>query len=95
MTATVEFTAAFLVAPRKGRAPKQKSKPVSVHADRKARRLALAYLIESKIASGELRDYAHTAALLGLTRARLTQVMDMLLLPIAEQERLLTAGGDS
>ncbi|MFO1052239.1 MAG: hypothetical protein U1F36_08500 [Planctomycetota bacterium] len=90
---TIEFGAAFLVAPRKGKPPAKPKPPrISVHADRKARRLALAHLIERLIELGMLRDYADAAERLGLTRARLTQVMDMLLLPIAEQEQLLLLG---
>lgn len=91
---TIEFGAAFLVAPRKGKPPAEPKPPrTSVHVDRKARRLALAYLIERRIDAGSLRDYAEAAERLGLTRARLTQVMDLLLLPSCEQERLLLAGG--
>ncbi len=90
MTATIEFNAAFLVTPRKGKAPVAPKQPrASVHADRKARRLALAYLIERLIEEGKLKGYAEAAARLGLTRARLTQVMDMLLLPTDAQEQLL------
>ena len=86
---TVKFEAAFLVAPRKGKAPAKAEPPISIHADRKARRLALAYRIEQLIESGELRDYAEAARRLSLTRARLTQVMDMLLLPLIDREAIL------
>ncbi|MFO1052205.1 MAG: hypothetical protein U1F36_08330 [Planctomycetota bacterium] len=90
---TIEFGAAFLVAARKGKpATEPKPPPASIHADRKRRRLALAYLIERLIEQGRLLDYADAADRLSLTRARLTQVMDMLLLPTAQQERMLLAG---
>ncbi len=93
MTTKVCFEAAFLKVGRKGKAPPTPTQPqVSVHADRKARRLALAYLIERRIESGELKDYVDAAERLGLTRARLTQVMNMLLLPSAEQEAVLSVG---
>ncbi len=51
--------------------------------------LALAHKIEQFIAEGKLRDRAHAAQCLGLTRARVTQICDLSLLPVAEQERLL------
>ena len=54
-----------------------------------ARRLALAYYIEQLIDEGRLRDYADAARVLGVTRARMTQVMDLLLLPVPVQEDVL------
>lgn len=57
---------------------------------RAARMLALAHHINCLIDAGQLRDYAEAAQALGLTRARLTQVMNMLLLSPALQEQLLT-----
>ena len=55
----------------------------------RARRLALAYYIEQLIDEGRLRDYANAASVLGVTRARMTQVMDLLLLPVPVQEDVL------
>jgi hypothetical protein len=52
-------------------------------------RLALAYLIEQKIEAGELRNYAEASRLLGVTDARVTQLLDLTLLPIAVQNRIL------
>lgn len=46
-------------------------KPVS----RTARMLALAHFIEQQIESGALKDYAQISRYLGMTRARMTQVM--------------------
>ncbi len=57
---------------------------------RAARTLALAHHIESLIEAGELRDYAAAARALGLTRARMTQVMNLLLLAPEVQERVLS-----
>ena len=51
--------------------------------------LALAYLIERKIDSGELADYADAARQIGVTRARVTQITNLLNLAPAVQERLL------
>ncbi|MCE9595033.1 MAG: hypothetical protein K8S98_12685 [Planctomycetes bacterium] len=74
------------------RTPKPRPMPVvrDPGPSRAARRLALAYWIERKIEAGELVDYAAAARLLGVTRARMTQVVNMILLPVREQELLLT-----
>lgn len=50
------------------------------HPARVARLLAQAHDIEARVQSGEFRDYADVARHHGLTRARLTQVMNLLLL---------------
>ena len=57
---------------------------------RAARMLALAYYIERLIESGELKDYADAARKLGLTRARISQVMDLLVLSPTIQEAILS-----
>jgi hypothetical protein len=55
-----------------------------------ARQIALAHFIEERIESGELASYAEAAERFGLTRARLSQVMDLvLLLAPGIQERVL------
>ena len=56
-------------APRRGRVP------------RVARLLALAHRFEKLIRDGEVRDYADLARLGHVTRARLSQIMDLLLAP--------------
>jgi len=56
---------------------------------RVARLLALAHRIDGMIRSGELRDLAHAARLCGLTRARVTQVCNLLLLCPEIQEAIL------
>ncbi len=56
---------------------------------RLARMLALAHLIERKVESGELKDYAEAARTLGISRARMTQVMNLLVLSPEIQERVL------
>lgn len=50
------------------------------HPARVARLLAQAHDIEARVEAGEFRDYADVARHHGLTRARLTQVMNLLLL---------------
>ncbi len=47
---------------------------------RVARLLALAHRIDGMIRSGELRDWAEAARLTGVTRARMTQIANLLLL---------------
>lgn len=56
---------------------------------RAARQLALAHEIERLIDAGELADYADLARRLGLSRARIAQVMGLLALSPAIQERVL------
>jgi hypothetical protein len=59
------------------------------HPARVARLLALAHDIEARIEAGEYRDYAEVAEVHGLSRARLTQVMNLLLLAPVIQEEVL------
>ena len=55
-----------------------------------ARMLALAYFIERLVASGDLKDYAEAAMKLGISRARISQIMNLINLPVYIQEDLLT-----
>ena len=57
---------------------------------RVARLLAFAHEIERRIRAGELNDLAHAARVFGLTRARVTQITNLLLLAPAIQEEILT-----
>ncbi len=54
-----------------------------------ALQLALAHRIQRAIETGEIRDQAKAAKLLGLTRARVSQLMDLTLLAPDIQEQLL------
>ncbi len=56
---------------------------------RVARMLALAHKIDEMVGSGQFRDYADAARRLGLTRARLSQITNLLLLAPAIQEAIL------
>jgi hypothetical protein len=49
----------------------------------------LAHRIDRKIRSGELRDWADAARLVGVTRARMTQISNLLLLAPEIQEAIL------
>jgi hypothetical protein len=51
--------------------------------------LALAHTIQRAIDRGEIRDQAEAARTLGLTRARLTQMLDMTFLAPKVQEEIL------
>ena len=66
---------------------------MALQESRAARRLALAHFIERAIESGQIKDYADAARKLGVTRARLTQVMDSAVAPVAEQEAVLVGAG--
>jgi hypothetical protein len=72
---------------RKGPAPR-KRKPHMKPA-RLAIMLGLAHKIEQAIREGKLKDRAEAAVRLGLTRARITQLCDLTLLPVEAQERVL------
>jgi hypothetical protein len=56
---------------------------------RGAQMLAMAHQVERLVESGDVPSYAHAARALGLTRARLTQLMNLLLLSPAVQGRVL------
>lgn len=56
---------------------------------RVARQLALAHALQTRVNSGEFADYADMARALGFTRARITQLMNLLLLAADIQEEIL------
>ncbi len=76
--------------PRKEPSPPPTDRPKQP--TRLARMLALAHLIERKVESGELNDYAEAARTLGISRARMTQVMNLLVLSPTVQEQVLRGG---
>ena len=59
------------------------------------RLLALAHRWDDLIERGEVRDQAEIGRLMGLTRARVTQIMNLLYLAPLTQERLLLASLDT
>jgi hypothetical protein len=73
----------------KGFASEAPPEPVSRPA-RVAVMLALAHQIQRAIDRGELADQGEAARKLGLTRARLTQLLDLTLLAPDVQERVLS-----
>jgi hypothetical protein len=56
---------------------------------RVARHLALAHEIEHRIRAGDLDDLAHAARAFGLTRARITQIVNLTLLAPSIQQAIL------
>ena len=56
---------------------------------RVTRMLALAHKIDAMVRDGQLRDYADAARRLGLTRARVTQMTNLLLLAPEIQEEII------
>jgi hypothetical protein len=55
-----------------------------------ARLLALAHRIDGMIRSGEVKDWAEAALLVGVTRARMTQISNLLLLAPEIQHQVLS-----
>jgi hypothetical protein len=87
-----ETTATFEVpfSPRpKAVAPIALPKPTA-RLPRLTRLLALAHKIDGMITAGEVRDMADAARLAGVTRARMSQIGNLLLLSPTIQEELLT-----
>ena len=81
VAATVSYQVQFGVAstkePERGRVP------------RVARLLALAHRIDAMVRNGEFQDLAEAARAIGVTRARMTQIMNLLLLAPKIQEEIL------
>lgn len=59
-----------------------------------SRLMALAIHFDELIRQRTVRDYADLARLGGVSRARITQIMNLLNLPPWKQEELLFSGGD-
>ena len=80
---------------RAGRPTKPKPEAeVPMRIPRITRLMALAIKFQDMVDRGEVRDYADIARLGYVTRARLTQIMNMLLLAPDIQERLLCSFPD-
>lgn len=74
---------------RRQRAPTTAPSPTADRVPRVARMLALAHHWKGLIRSGVVKDQAALAALVGVSRARVTQVMDLLHLAPDLQEQVL------
>lgn len=66
-----------------------KRAPTRLYPARIARQLALAHALRRRLERGEFADFADMARQLGFTRARVTQLMDLLLLAPEVQEEIL------
>jgi hypothetical protein len=82
-------TATFSVAFAKTGRPQTIHEPPHGRIARVARLVALAHEIERRVRAGELDDLAHAARVFGLTRARITQISNLVLLAPAIQEEIL------
>lgn len=71
------------------RAGRKHDMPDTGRIPRVARMLALAHHFEERVREGEIADYAELARSLGWSRARVTQMMDLLLLAPDIQEAVL------
>lgn len=69
--------------------PKKAAAPAPPRIPRIARLMALAIKFQDMVDRGEVRDYAEIARLGYVTRARLTQIMNLLLLAPDIQEDIL------
>ena len=70
-------------------APRRTTQAATGRTPRVARTLALAHRIDGMIRVGELRNLADAARSIGVTRARMTQIMNLLLLAPEIQEAIL------
>ncbi len=75
-----------------GETPVEPQATPKPQASRIARMLALAHFVERQIEAGELKDYADAARRLGVSRARISQVVDLVNLAPSIQEGIL--GGE-
>lgn len=84
---TASYTVRFRKNPRRPAQPHQEATTNRV--PRVTRMLALAHKIDGMIRTGEIKDLAEAARLIGVTRARMTQIANLLLLAPRIQESLL------
>ena len=71
------------------REPRPDPGPPTLYPSRVARQLALAHALQCRLAAGEFRNPAAMARALGFTRARITQLLNLLLLAPDIQEEIL------
>ena len=70
-------------------APRRATQSATGRTPRVARMLALAHNIDQRIRGGELRGLADAARVIGVTRARMTQIASLLLLAPEIQEAIV------
>ncbi len=72
-----------------GKSPRRATQAATGRVPRVTRMLALAHKIDGMIRGGELRDLADASRAIGVTRARITQITNLLLLAPEIQEAIL------
>ena len=72
-----------------GKSPRRATQATTGRTPRVTRMLVRAHRIDAMIQAGELRDLADAARTIGVTRARMTQIMNLLLLAPEIQEAIL------
>ncbi len=89
LTVTYKIKAKKRKPERKPDSPSPVAKPGTRPVSRAARMLALAHYVERLVEDGTVRSYAQAARQLGVTRARMSQVLNLLNLSPRVQEGLL------
>jgi hypothetical protein len=69
--------------------PKPREKELPRPPSRLARMLALAYLVERLIEQAKVKNYAEAARRLGVSRARMGQIANLVNLPVETQEAII------
>ena len=82
--ARTTYTVSFGATP-----PRRATRAATGRTPRVARTLALAHKIDAMIRAAELKHLADAARAIGVTRARMTQIMNLLLLAPEIQEAIL------
>ena len=85
--ATTSYTVRFRKRQRRRTRPHQEATTGRI--PRVTRLLALAHKIDGMIRAGEIKNWAEAARLLGVTRARMTQIANLALLAPIIQEMIL------
>jgi len=87
---TTPTTATLTITLKQSGCAQERSRTSPGRTPRVARLLALGHEIERRVRSGEIEDLSHAARVLGLTRARVTQIANLTLLCPTIQEEVLT-----
>ena len=88
MTRPVEARSSYTV-DFAAKSPRRATQTAKRRIPRVARTLALAHRLDEMIRVGDLRDLADAARAIGVTRSRMTQITNLLLLAPAIQEAIL------
>jgi len=77
------------------RAPKKKAKPKGRRSTKMAQMLALAHRLQDALDNGEVEDHAGLATRFGLTRTKVTRLLDITWLAPDIQEEILFTGSEN